>query len=153
MCGVSGIHRRANNEVDHALLQKMADSILHRGPDDSGFLRLPGIGFAFRRLSIIDLEGGDQPIRGCDGGVIVQGNGEIYNFRELRRELVGLGHRFSTNSDVEVIVHGYEEWGVDVVHHLNGMFAFAIWDNARRRLVVARDHLGIKPLYLSLIHI
>ena len=147
MCGISGIHRRANNEVDHALLQKMADSILHRGPDDSGFLQLPGIGFAFRRLSIIDLEGGDQPIRGCDGGVIVQGNGEIYNFRELRSELVGLGHRFSTNSDVEVIVHGYEEWGVDVVHHLNGMFAFAIWDSSRRRLVVARDHLGIKPLY------
>ena len=109
MCGISGIHRRANSEVDHALLQRMADSILHRGPDDSGFLQLPGIGFAFRRLSIIDLEGGDQPISGCGGGVIVQGNGEIYNFRELRRELEGLGHRFSTNSDVEVIVHGYEE--------------------------------------------
>ncbi len=125
----------------------MAESMHHRGPDDDGFLQKPGIGFGFRRLSIIDLEGGAQPLVGCSDDIWIQGNGEIYNYRELRTELLRRGHSFSTDSDIEVIAHGYEEWGDAVLDRLNGIFGVAIWDGREQRLLLARDHLGVKPLY------
>ena len=147
MCGISGEHRRDGSRPSPEQLKTMALCMVHRGPDDDGILTLPGIGFGFRRLSIIDLEGGAQPLTGCSEKVWIQGNGEIYNYRELRSELLRLGHQFSTDSDIEVIAHGYEEWGDDVLHRLNGMFGIAIWDVEKARLLLARDHLGVKPLY------
>ena len=125
----------------------MCDAIRHRGPDDEGLRASEGIGLGMRRLSIIDVAGGHQPIANEDGSVHVVFNGEIYNHHELRRELEGRGHRFATRSDTETIVHGYEEYGDDVVRHLRGMFTFAIWDSRQERLLVARDRVGIKPLY------
>lgn len=147
MCGVCGILHLNDEPVDLELLKSMARLLRHRGPDDEGFYLDHVLGFGFRRLSIIDLEGGRQPMGNEDGSVHVIFNGEIYNFRELRSQLQGQGHVFRTSSDTEVIVHGYEEWGEEVVHRLNGMFAFAIWDRRTRKLLLARDHLGIKPLY------
>jgi asparagine synthase (glutamine-hydrolysing) len=126
----------------------MGRSIAHRGPDAEGFLNEPGLGLVHRRLSIIDLSGGDQPIGNEDGSVQVVFNGEIYNFQELRRGLEARGHRFRTNSDTETLVHLYEEEGESLVERLRGMFAFALWDRVNRRLVLARDRLGIKPLYV-----
>ncbi|MFW2383823.1 MAG: asparagine synthetase B, partial [Acidimicrobiales bacterium] len=128
MCGVSGEHRRDGGIPALGQLQAMAESMHHRGPDDDGFLQRPGIGFGFRRLSIIDLEGGAQPLAGCSDRVWIQGNGEIYNYRELRTELLRRGHTFATDSDMEVIAHGYEEWGDAVLDRLNGIFGLAIWD-------------------------
>lgn len=125
----------------------MADALAHRGPDDEGFHFGPGVGLGFRRLAIIDLEGGNQPIANEDESVWVVCNGEIYNHRELRRGLERHGHAFRTRSDVEVIVHLYEEFGAGLLGHVRGMFAFAVWDAGRRRLLLARDHLGQKPLY------
>jgi asparagine synthase (glutamine-hydrolysing) len=125
----------------------MADTLLHRGPDDKGYYLSGSLGFGFRRLSIIDLAGGHQPMSDQEESVWVIFNGEIYNFPELRRELEGFGHVFYTQSDTEVIVHGYKQWGDDVLQHLNGMFALAIWDVRNRRLVLARDPFGIKLLY------
>jgi asparagine synthase (glutamine-hydrolysing) len=127
----------------------MTGVLKHRGPDDEGFFVDTSVGLGFRRLSIIDLIGGHQPMANEDGTITVVFNGEIYNFRELRSELQQQGHRFSTVSDTEVIVHGYEAWGDDVVHHLNGMFALAIWDSLKRKLFLSRDRLGIKPLYYA----
>jgi asparagine synthase (glutamine-hydrolysing) len=147
MCGVSGEHRKDGSRIDPHVLTSMAGSMFHRGPDSEGYLSMPGIGFASRRLAIIDVDGGDQPIFGCTRELVVQANAEIYNFKDLRNELQALGHRFRTQSDVEVIVHGYEEWGLEVAQHLNGIFAFAIWDDVKQQLVLARDHLGVKPLY------
>ncbi len=126
----------------------MADSLAHRGPDGSGFFREQGIGLAHRRLSIIDLEGGEQPMSNEDQTVHVVFNGEIYNFRRLRRDLESAGHTFRTGSDTEVLVHMYEDYGAGLVDHLRGMFAFAIWDAPRRRLLLARDRVGQKPLYI-----
>ncbi len=126
----------------------MADSLIHRGPDDSGFHNGPGIGFGFRRLSIVDLEGGNQPLSSHDS-VFVLGNGEIYNHQALRQELQAEGYQFRTNSDMEVVAHGYHRWGERIAERLNGMFALAIWDAHEERLVLVRDHLGIKPLYYS----
>jgi asparagine synthase (glutamine-hydrolysing) len=126
----------------------MGHAIAHRGPDAEGFHREPGLGLIHRRLSIIDLGGGAQPLGNEDGSVQVVFNGEIYNFQELRRRLEFQGHRFRTNSDTEVLVHLYEEEGDRLVEYLRGMFAFALWDRPRRRLLLARDRLGIKPLYL-----
>ena len=125
----------------------MSATLVHRGPDSDGELLDGPVGLAARRLSIIDLEGGDQPIANEDGTVHVVQNGELYNFRELRAELEQAGHRFSTRSDTEVLVHLYEEHGEGFAERLRGMFAVAIWDSRRRRLVVARDRFGIKPLY------
>lgn len=146
MCGIAGIVS-PTTPPDPAELGRMLDAIVHRGPNDHGMRISGGAGIGMRRLSIIDLEGGHQPIPNEDGTVWVVSNGEIYNFRQLRRVLEGRGHRFRTDSDTEVLVHAYEEYGVDFLEHIEGMFALAIWDETRHRLVVARDRLGIKPLY------
>jgi asparagine synthase (glutamine-hydrolysing) len=127
----------------------MLETIVHRGPDGYGRFDRPGLAMGMRRLAIIDLAGGDQPIYNEDLSVGVVFNGEIYNFRELRPELERQGHRFATRADTEVLVHAYEQWGDDMLHHLVGMFAFALWDERRRRLLVARDRFGKKPLYYS----
>ena len=128
----------------------MARSIVHRGPDDEGYYTAGPLGLGFRRLSIIDLAGGHQPMSDMEEGVWVIFNGEIYNFKELRTELESRGHRFRTRSDTEVIVHGYKEWGTKVFSRLNGMFGLAIWDVRNRRLIVARDAMGIKMVYYRL---
>jgi len=133
--------------ADRDLLERMMGAVRHRGPDGSGSFLSNGIGLGHRRLSIIDLEGGGQPIENEDGAVHVVFNGEIYNFIELREELESKGHIFQTRSDTEVIVHAYEEWGLSCVDRFNGIFAFALWDGKQNRLVLARDHLGVKPLY------
>ncbi len=148
MCGIAGIIRRERNApVSSQTLRQMGDAIAHRGPDGEGFYRARGVGLAHRRLSIIDVEGGKQPLCNEDGTIHVTFNGEIYNFQELTRWLIGLGHRFVTRSDTEVLVHLYEELGERMVERLRGMFAFAIWDSKRERLFLARDRVGIKPLY------
>jgi asparagine synthase (glutamine-hydrolysing) len=127
----------------------MTDSLTHRGPDASGYFEAPGVGLGHRRLSIIDLSGGQQPLFNEDGSVVVVYNGELYNFQDLTRELEALGHRFATRSDTEVIVHAWEEWGPAAVERFRGMFAFALWDENKETLFLARDRLGIKPLYYS----
>ncbi len=148
MCGICGVVSR-NGEwpVREVLLRHMNDTMVHRGPDDAGHYLDEQAGLAMRRLSIIDLSTGQQPISNEDGTVWIVFNGEIYNHQEIRHQLEGRGHVFATQSDTEAIVHGYEEYGDDIVNHLNGMFGFAIWDTRRHRLLVARDRLGIKPLY------
>jgi len=145
MCGIFG--RYSVEGVTRDSLARMGDVLVHRGPDDYGYFVDGVIGLGNRRLSIIDLEGGRQPITNEDGTVVLVFNGEIYNFRELRQELLARGHRFQTSTDTEVIVHLYEDEGIDCVEQLDGMFAFAIWDRTRRRLFMARDRFGQKPLY------
>ncbi|MGH9200950.1 MAG: asparagine synthase (glutamine-hydrolyzing) [Vicinamibacterales bacterium] len=148
MCGIAGQFNYERLEsVDPAIVRRMAGAIAHRGPDDEGYFLAGPVGFGFRRLSIIDLAGGHQPMADIEETVWVVFNGEIYNFKEIRNELQQRGHRFRTRSDTEVIVHGYREWGTDVFERLNGMFGLAIWDTRRQRLVVARDAMGIKPVY------
>ncbi|MBM4301826.1 MAG: asparagine synthase (glutamine-hydrolyzing) [Deltaproteobacteria bacterium] len=149
MCGLCGMLQLNGAPVDQGLLRRMTAVLSHRGPDDEGFLVENGLGLGFRRLSIIDLPGGRQPMSNEDQTVTVVFNGEIYNFVELRADLKQQGHVFRTSSDTEVIVHGFEAWGDDVVHHLNGMFAFAVWDRRRQKLLLARDRLGIKPLFYT----
>lgn len=149
MCGIAGIVDAANDSVDAVTIHRMCQSIVHRGPDDEGVFVKPGVGLGMRRLSIIDLAGGHQPIFNEDRSIWLVFNGEIYNFPELRRELEQRGHRFYTESDTEVIVHLYEEHGADCVQKLRGMFAFALYDERRRRLLLARDRLGIKPLHYA----
>ena len=149
MCGIAGIVSTVREGVDSATIHRMCESIVHRGPDDEGILVKDGAGLGMRRLSIIDLPGGHQPLFNEDHSVWLVFNGEIYNFRELRAELERNGHRFSTNSDTEVIVHLYEDMGSDCVLKLRGMFAFAIYDERRRRLLLARDRLGIKPMHYA----
>lgn len=149
MCGIAGIlYREAIRPIDRCALKNMADAIMHRGPDAEGFWSAPGVGLAHRRLSIIDLSGGDQPMGNEDHSIQVVFNGEIYNYPELRHDLIDRGHVLRTASDTEVLVHLYEEHGEDLVERLRGMFAFALWDTRRRRLLLARDRVGIKPLYL-----
>jgi asparagine synthase (glutamine-hydrolysing) len=149
MCGISGVvHFDPNRPVDPAVLKRMCDSIVHRGPDDEGYEVRGCAGIGMRRLSIIDLNTGHQPLSNEDGSVSIVFNGEIYNFMELRALLEKAGHRFRTRSDTEVIVHGYEEWGEAVCGRLNGIFAFAIWDDRRKKLALGRDALGVKPLYV-----
>lgn len=147
MCGIAGIMGAPGKTVSAAEIHSMCSVMVHRGPDDEGIYSAPGIGLGMRRLSIIDLEHGRQPMHNEDGSVHVVANGEIYNFQALRRELEQRGHTFASGSDTETIVHLYEEYGVDCVQHLRGMFGLAIWDGRRRQLVLARDRLGIKPLY------
>lgn len=137
----------AGDHVPLGLVKEMADAIRHRGPDDEGFYVSGQIGLGFRRLSIIDLSGGHQPLSNEDGTVWIVFNGEIYNYRTLRQELIDKGHIFRTKSDTEVIVHLYEEYGTECVLKLRGMFAFALWDSVRKTLFLARDRVGIKPLY------
>jgi asparagine synthase (glutamine-hydrolysing) len=149
MCGIAGFIER-NTESDSldghqersALLDRMCRVIRHRGPDDQGTMVSGGVALGMRRLSIIDLAGGHQPISGCDDQATVVFNGEIYNYRELQRELEARGHRFHTHSDTEAIVHAYEEYGAACVDHLRGMFAFALWDARARKLFIARDRVG-----------
>jgi asparagine synthase (glutamine-hydrolysing) len=151
MCGIAGIFdTRGEGAIDAALLSRMNDSLRHRGPDGEGVFKEGGIGLGHRRLAIIDLEGGAQPLFNEDKSVAVVFNGEIYNFQELARELVNKGHQFRTHCDTEVIVHGWEEWGEACLDRFRGMFSFAIWDGNKKTLFLARDRLGIKPLYYTL---
>lgn len=152
MCGIAGIAGGPNEIVDPALVHRMCQSIVHRGPDDEGILVKPGIGLGMRRLSIIDLAGGHQPIFNEDRSVAVVYNGEIYNFPDLRRELEQRGHRFYTACDTEVIVHLYEEHGPECVQKLRGMFAIALYDERQHSLLLARDRLGIKPLHYAFVN-
>jgi asparagine synthase (glutamine-hydrolysing) len=148
MCGIAGVFcRQINQVIAPRHLEQMAQAIAHRGPDAEGFWSGSGIGLAHRRLSIIDLESGVQPMGNEDGSIQVVFNGEIYNYRELKRELEQKGHQFRTNSDTEVIAHLYEDAGDDLALRLRGMFAFALWDVRRQRLLLARDRVGLKPLY------
>ena len=151
MCGIAGqFHFGSGAPVDRDLLARMASTITHRGPDDEGFYISNSLGLAFRRLAILDLSpAGHQPMSDEAQQIWVIFNGEIYNFRELRQELEALGHRFRSQCDTEVIVRGYVEWGEDVLDRLNGMFGLAIWDEPKRKLVLARDAMGIKPLYYA----
>jgi len=148
MCGIAG-KIWVGAAPDEEMLRRMADAVVHRGPDDEGYLVSGPAGFAFRRLSIIDLDGGHQPIANADSTVWVMLNGEIYNYRRLRKSLSSKGYAFRTESDTEVIVHLYDEYGDDFIHHLVGMFSIAMWDSRRQRLLLARDRPGIKPLYYA----
>jgi asparagine synthase (glutamine-hydrolysing) len=149
MCGISGIiDGRGVSPEDVARVASMSRALVHRGPDDSGAYHATHVALAARRLSIIDLGGGGQPLYTADRSLALVANGEIYNHAELRRLLEARGHRFTTGSDCEAILHAYAEYGTACVEHLRGMFAFALWDDARRRLVLARDAMGEKPLYL-----
>ncbi|HFC53015.1 MAG TPA: asparagine synthetase B, partial [Gammaproteobacteria bacterium] len=150
MCGICGIVSSKLGERHlRTLLGDMNDSLVHRGPDDEGIFCTDGIGLGHRRLSIIDLAGGHQPMQNREGSVTVVFNGEIYNYRQLRKELLAKGHVFSTNSDTEVILNQYLEDGIGCLDKLRGMFAFAIWDDREKRLYLARDRIGIKPLYYA----
>ena len=150
MCGITGIIDLIDRrEISRALLTQMNDRQVHRGPDEHGIHLEAGVGLGHRRLSIIDLSSGQQPLYNEDRSVVVVYNGEIYNFHSLATELKALGHRFATHCDTEVIVHAWEQWGEDCLHRLRGMFAFAIWDRNTETIFLARDRLGIKPLYYA----
>ncbi len=152
MCGIAGtFDTRGRRTFDRALLERMNGVISHRGPDGSGYHEEPGVAFAHRRLSIIDVAGGAQPIYNEDKSVVLIYNGEIYNFQELVDELVGLGHKFQTHCDTEVVVHGWEEWGERCVDRFRGMFSFALYDRNQETLFLARDRLGVKPMYYALL--
>src|SRR5438876_2249387 len=146
ICGVAGGDPARGGE----LVQRMCGSMVHRGPDDEGSIHLDGVTLGMRRLSIIDIEGGHQPMSNEDSTVWVIQNGEIYNHRQLREQLLAAGHRFATKSDTEVLVHGYEEWGERMIERLNGMFAFALLDRRKASLLLARDRMGIKPLHYAI---
>ena len=151
MCGIAGqidLHGRAT--IDPALTRAMTARFLHRGPDGDGFFDAPGVSLGMRRLSIIDVAGGDQPIYNEDGSIAIVFNGEIYNYVELRETLIAQGHTFNTHADTETIVHLYEQHGLGLFDHLRGMYAFALWDGRQGRLLLAVDHIGIKPLYLHI---
>jgi asparagine synthase (glutamine-hydrolysing) len=152
MCGIVGIVRNDKSEVDQALLGRMCAAIRHRGPDDDGFYFNQSVGLGMRRLAIIDLKSGQQPIHNQDRTAWIVFNGEIYNYRELRQKLEKLGHTFYTNSDTEAIVHAYDQYGADCPKHLRGMFAFAIWDERTQELFIARDRVGKKPLLYALVN-
>ena len=148
MCGICGIAANGAG-ADRATLKGMSDRLVHRGPDDEGLYLSDGVGLANRRLSIIDLPGGHQPIHDEEERLWITFNGEIFNYRTLRLETEKEGHRYYTNSDTEVLLHLYEEHGPEALHRLNGMFAFAIWDEGKRELFLARDRLGVKPVYYA----
>ncbi len=150
MCGIVGIFDiTAKSEINRELLSRMNESQFHRGPDEGGLHIEAGLGLGHRRLSIIDLSSGQQPMHSADGNVVLTYNGEVYNFPELRKELEALGYAFKTHCDTEVIVYAWQAWGEDCVLRFRGMFAFAIWDRDKQTLFLARDRLGIKPLYYS----
>ncbi len=155
MCGIAGFVESQTSpspfgpDASRALVHRMCDVIRHRGPDDEGVWVEQGVALGMRRLSIIDLSTGHQPIHNEDRSVWIVFNGEIYNFRELRRELEAAGHQFYTSTDTEVIVHAYEQWGKGAIARLRGMFGLAIWNTRTRTLLVARDRIGIKPMYYA----
>jgi len=152
MCGIAGIfHLTSNDQIDPDVIAKMNDRQIHRGPDAGDYFFDPGVALAHRRLSIIDLEGSPQPMMSVCQRANIVFNGEIYNFKELHKELTEKGHIFNTHGDTETILNAYLEWGVDCVHHLRGMFAFAIWDRKEQSLFIARDRLGIKPFFYTLL--
>jgi asparagine synthase (glutamine-hydrolysing) len=157
MCGICGLVGKNESDVSESIIRQMLGQMHHRGPDDEGLFIDDAVAFGARRLSIIDLSGGHQPVFNADGSVVVVFNGEIYNFQELRRILESRGHSFRTSSDTEVIVHAYEEWGEECVDHFEGMFAFALAETSKStrhgnpRVLLARDRLGIKPLYYALV--
>ena len=152
MCGIVAIvDLRARRAIDRDTLVRMNESQHHRGPDEGGLHLAPGVGLGHRRLSIIDLATGQQPLYNEDGSVVVVFNGEIYNFQELIPELTALGHVFRTRSDTEVIVHAWEAWGENCVERFRGMFAFVLWDEAKQTVFLARDRLGVKPLFYALL--
>src|SRR5262245_30081441 len=149
MCGIAGIVRWDRRPVLEHEIRGMCDAMVHRGPDDEGIYLADGVALGMRRLSIIDLDNGHQPISNEDGSVWIVFNGEIYNYKQLSDLLESRGHQLRTSSDTETIVHLYEDFGARCVEHLRGMFAFAIWDSRQRRILLARDRLGIKPLYYA----
>jgi len=150
MCGIAGFYGTPDAALPHhALLERMIGAVAHRGPDAQGIFAAKGIGLAHARLSIIDLSSGQQPMANADGTVCVTFNGEIFNYVELRQELIARGHRFRTDSDTEVILHAYEAMGADCVEAFNGDFAFAIWDSRKNRIMLARDRMGVRPLFYS----
>lgn len=152
MCGIVGIFdTRGTREIDRGLLVRMNDAQFHRGPDEGDVYIEPGVGLGHRRLSIIDLSTGQQPLFNEDRSVVVVFNGEIYNFQEIAKELLAAGHTFRTHSDTEVIVHAWEQWGESCVERFRGMFAFALWDRNRRTMFMARDRLGKKPFYYAVL--
>src|SRR5262245_21744930 len=151
MCGIAGLFSLHGKPVLEDEVQSMCDAMVHRGPNDDGYYTAPGIGLGMRRLSIIDIDGGHQPVRNEDGSVWVVFNGEIYNFKTLRCSLERQGHRFYSETDTEVIVHLYEQYGESCVDKLRGMFAFALWDERRKTLLLARDRLGVKPLFYTVV--
>jgi asparagine synthase (glutamine-hydrolysing) len=151
MCGIAGVFDlREKRAIERSLVESMTRSLVHRGPDGEGYHLEPGVALGHRRLAIIDLEGGRQPLFNEDGSVAVTYNGEIYNFVPLQRELETLGHKFRTRCDTEVIVHAWEEWGENCVKRFNGMFSFGVWDRNKDCLFLARDRIGIKPLYYGI---
>jgi len=153
MCGLAGfIDMRGERKSDRQLLARMTDKLVHRGPDSAGYFSDHHVGLGFRRLSIIDLESGDQPLYNEDGSIVLMCNGEIFNYPELKKVLVQKGHSFRTKSDVEVLLHLYEEHGIDFLDKINGQFAFVIYDRNNRRLFLARDHFGINPLYYTIVN-
>ncbi|MCK5605721.1 asparagine synthetase B, partial [Candidatus Pacearchaeota archaeon] len=148
MCGICGQYNfQSNKPIDAMVIKQMTQSLVHRGPDDEGYYISGPIGLGFRRLSIIDLTGGHQPMTDDQEKIWIVFNGEIYNFPDLREELRSFGHSFRTKSDTEVIIYGYKQWGEDVLNHLDGMFGLAIWDEREMKLIIARDAMGIKPIY------
>ncbi|MGZ5817729.1 MAG: asparagine synthetase B, partial [Burkholderiaceae bacterium] len=152
MCGIVGIFdMRGERAIDRQLLDRMNETQYHRGPVEGGLHIEPGLGFGHRRLSIIDLSSGQQPLFNEDHSVVVVFNGEIYNFQELMEELLKLGHTFRTHCDTEVIVHAWEQWGDQCVHRFRGMFAFVVWDRNKKTLFAARDRLGIKPFFYAVV--
>jgi len=150
MCGICGIYHQGKIEVTPAQICRMRDVMVERGPDAAGYELLPGIALGHRRLKIIDLtDDANQPMTNEDRTIWTVYNGEIYNYRELRQELIRANHYFKSNSDTEVIIHGYEEWDTELFQKITGMFAIAIYDMLRNRLILARDRVGKKPLYYS----
>ena len=150
MCGITGLFdTRASRPFSGTLIARMTDVIAHRGPDGSGLHQEPGLALGHRRLAIIDLAGGLQPMHTADGALKIVFNGEIYNFQALRRELEALGAVFLTNSDTEVLLHGWRHWKIAMLEKLRGQFAFALWDTAEQTLFLARDHFGKKPLHYA----
>lgn len=151
MCGITGFVNNSGENADRGILERMNRAIVHRGPDEDGFYLKRNVGLAMRRLSIIDLAGGQQPIKNADGTKWIVYNGEVYNYQELRRGLLKRGHKLNTSSDTEAVLHLYDEFGPDCLQHLRGMFAFAIWDETDRSLFLARDRVGKKPLLYSVL--
>ena len=153
MCGIAGLINltcESLNESHIAIVRNMTDAIKHRGPDDGDAYADGCVVLGHRRLSIIDIATGHQPMFNEDATVCVVFNGEIYNFADVRNELIALGHTFKTKSDTEIIVHGWEQWGESAVHKFRGMFAFVLWDKSSRSVWIARDRLGVKPLYYGI---